>query len=356
MSKMDLNGKRKILLVGEWRFQQYEISFSEAIEKLGHTCFKLSTYRYFEGWFSKFLLFSPFPGIQIIKLNYTIVIQALYLKVDTVFFWRPTKVLPLTVWILNKLQILTVSYNNDDPFNKAFKSNLKYMLTWFWYRRSIKHFEFNYFYRNVNCSEAKKFKIKHSDIFMPYFIPWNDRPLELTQEENKQYYCDVVFVGHFEYDLRDEYLAYLLQYSVNLKIWGGENWRESKYLREAYDVSSITRAVGRNYSKALCASKIALVFLSRLNRDTYTRRCFEIPAHKICMLAERTDDLLRLFKEDEEACFFSSKEELLLKVQWLLKNPSKRSEIAEAGYKRVYQSQHDILSRVNTLIHKCNVK
>ena len=63
------------------------------------------------------------------------------------------------------------------------------------------------------------------------------------------------------------------------------------------------------------------------------------------MLAERTDSLMRLFKEDEEACYFSSPEELLEKAQWLLENPADRERIAAGGLRRVWSDKHDVASR-----------
>ena len=79
------------------------------------------------------------------------------------------------------------------------------------------------------------------------------------------------------------------------------------YQRAEYGYfAPIEPVFGDDYAKALCGAKVCLAFLSKLNRDSYTRRCFEIPACGNVMLAERTADLCRMFKEDEEACFFSS--------------------------------------------------
>ena len=82
-----------------------------------------------------------------------------------------------------------------------------------------------------------------------------------------------------------------------------------------------------------------------MNRDVYTRRCFEIPSLGKLLLCERTLEMQELFKEDEEAVYFSNKQELLEKIEWLLSNPSKIDQISKAGYKRAYRDGHDIKSR-----------
>ena len=64
-------------------------------------------------------------------------------------------------------------------------------------------------------------------------------------------------------------------------------------------------------------------------------RTFEIPACSAFMLAERTDEHLELFKEDKEAVYFTSTEELVDKVAFYLKHEAARRQIAEAGYRRL---------------------
>ena len=68
------------------------------------------------------------------------------------------------------------------------------------------------------------------------------------------------------------------------------------------------------------------------------------------MLAERTDDLIQFFKEDEEACFFSSPEELVSKAQWLISNPVIRERIAQSGLRRVWADGHDVESRASDFL------
>jgi len=74
------------------------------------------------------------------------------------------------------------------------------------------------------------------------------------------------------------------------------------------------------------------------------------------MLAERTDALLQLFREDEEACFFSSHEELINKVRWLLENPDIRERIAQAGVHRVWSDGHDVVTRAMQFTNFVNNK
>jgi spore maturation protein CgeB len=64
------------------------------------------------------------------------------------------------------------------------------------------------------------------------------------------------------------------------------------------------------YIKTINGMEIALHFLRHGNRDEQDSRTFEIPACKVFMIAESSELHLQLFKENEEAVFFSSKKEL----------------------------------------------
>lgn len=174
--------------------------------------------------------------------------------------------------------------------------------------------------------------------------------MELTPADQDRFAANVVFVGHYEPDGREHSVRALVDAGIQLKIWGGHYWSREA-LGDLYDrLQPIVPAEGDNYAKALCGAKVCLAFLSKLNRDTYTRRCFEIPACGRVMLAERTDDLLCLFKEDEEACFFSSNKELVEKTRWLLENPDIRERIAHAGMSRVWADGHDVMSRAKQFL------
>jgi spore maturation protein CgeB len=100
---------------------------------------------------------------------------------------------------------------------------------------------------------------------------------------------------------------------------------------------------------ALNSTKIALAFLSKLNADTYTRRCFEIPAAGAFMLAEYSDDLASLFAEGKEADYFRSPEEMMDKVRYYLRHETHRRRIASAGLSRVHLDGHEALDRARQI-------
>lgn len=258
--------------------------------------------------------------------------------------------------------VRTVSCNNDDPFGPKAHGSVPWHhhFLWHWYLKCLPVFDVNFFYRKINCAEAMAYGAKHAEVLLPYFLPWQDRPVELTDDERKRYKTDVVFVGHYEPDGREGKIRALASTGLKVKLWGGHYWSRN-VLGDLYnELAPIVPAEGEEYAKALCGAKVCLCFLSKLNRDTYTRRCFEIPACGKVMLAERTDDLVRFFKEDEEACFFSSTEELVRKTQWLVDNPDIRERIARAGWRRVWADGHDVGSRaavfIETVVSRRTVK
>jgi spore maturation protein CgeB len=179
-----------------------------------------------------------------------------------------------------------------------------------------------------------------------FYIPERNHPLPLDDGERRKWGSDVVFVGHFENDGRLELLEAIAAAGYDLRIWGFE-WEEP--MRRSAVLRGLPPPVylgGDAYNRVLNASKIVLCFLSTINRDTYTRRCFEVPASGAFLLSQYSDDLATLFAEGVEADFFRNRDELLAKIgRWLADDGARRA-VADAGRRRVQRDGHDVVSRM----------
>jgi hypothetical protein len=166
-----------------------------------------------------------------------------------------------------------------------------------------------------------------------------------------------VFAGHYEDDGRVETLEAICDAGFHLNLFGG-GWsaalpklKSDSPLRSKYPISPATES---DYRYAICGAKVALCFLSTLNRDTYTRRSFQIPAMRTAMLSQYTDDLASLYKEDKEAVFFNTKAELLEKIKRLLVDEKWRYSVAKGGYDKVHAAGHDVVSRMEVWLDQVN--
>ena len=318
---------------------------------LDHQILRFSFLKYFQGRVGRLARKIPLPSYSLWRLNSDLVRTVRYLRPDAVLIWRGTHVLPRTIRSINDEKVLTVSYNNDDPFGPSVhrKAPWHHHLLWYWYLRTLRHFQKNLFYRQINVTEARRWGASDGNILKPYFIPWRDRPIRLSADDSKKFKCDVVFVGHYEPDDRVSHLKRLVDSGLSIRLFGG-NWTKDVLEELHCYFGSVSPAADVQYSKAICGASVCLAFLSKLNRDTYTRRCFEIPAHGRVLLAERTDDLLQMFTEDKEACFFSSSDELVEKARWLVNNPTMAEKIALAGQQRVWSDGHDVRSRAREFV------
>jgi hypothetical protein len=252
----------------------------------------------------------------------------------------------------NETGALLVSYNNDDPFGPLVHENVPWHSRFYWhhYLNAIPEYDVHFVYRPANLPEILKAGAKEAHVLMPYFIPDEHRPCELSEDEMALYACDVVFVGHYEPDGREQYLSALVRGGLHVRLFGGDTWTRKVLNGLDGYFESVRPVLGVEHSKALCGANMCLCFLSRLNRDTYTRRCFEIPACGRLLLSERTEDLRLLFKEDEEAVYFSSSEELVEKALWLREHPQDVERIASAGLRRVHVDGHSVNDRMKELL------
>lgn len=337
----------KILLVGDFTYEVYAPAFKKGFEKNGHSvvCVRYNDYLYNNVWIGNLLSKVQNRchwGYKMFKYNNDIIRIALHETPDFIFFYRCYHVWQRTVEKLKKTGNIIVTYNNDDPFcripSKSYFRN---------FYNLIKKGDINFVYRKKNIADYESIGARTPSILLPYFM------------EDKNFYeacpddIDISYLGHFEHDGRDASLSELIKAGLNLEIYSTSYWESSKYynILAPYIKPGVS---GLEYNHNINRSKIALVFLSKTNHDTYTRRCFEIPATKTLMLSEYTDDLAKMFPPDVCAVYFRNNTELVEKAKYLIGNPLEISRIAENGYRRLIELGGSEVDRTKQVVNIVN--
>lgn len=338
-----MSNQIKVLVVGDYLFSLYEEALVKAFRRLGLQVeeFKVCNYLDYTTFLSRKitnLQLNWLIGPIIHKANKDLERKLDEGKYDFVFFYRPRIFKPSVIEQGAHKSIL-MCYNNDDPFGKLYTSRY-----WKYYIEGLPYYHHIFYYRHKNKKDYEALNIVgNTSLLRSYYIADQNFPIPTPKE------YDVIFIGHFEDDGRDEYIKYLLENGVSFKLFG-TGWHKSKYFNYFESVMGKIRPVRKEYNETINKAKIALVFLSTLNSDTYTRRCFEIPATKTLMLAKYTDDLNSMFQEGVEADYFRDKEELLDKVRYYLANEEQCRKVGELGYARLIKDGHEITDRARDII------
>lgn len=344
---------KKIFFVGEYKHHFYEPVVSQELKKMGCQVmdFIISDNKH-SSILAKTEKYLKLKGPYLRKINNELFEACLDFKPDIIFLWRPVYIFPETIKKLktNLSDAIVITYNNDDPFSEKYNSGSFFQKRlWRFFKPLIKLSDQNYVYRPQNITDYLNYGAEHAELFMPYFIA---NVVEAAEPFDEKF--DVLFIGHFE-DHRWDAIKWLIDNGVKIKVFGGESWRNSEtstYEDKGIEFKSL---IGNDYFSAIKSAKICLAFLSKLNRDVYTRRCFEIPACGTTMVCERTEALQNLFQENQEAVYFSSKEELLEQVKWLLTNLQDCENIGNAGKLRSYKSGYEVGGRVANLLRQINL-
>jgi hypothetical protein len=357
----DISTTKKVLVAGEWQYEMYEEAVSIAFFQLGFEVSEFKWYRYFSEYAKKGLLHSFISraqnkymfGYLVNKLNKDF-IQAVELNLpDIIFIYRSSHLYPETLNDIKKKHpgIFLISYNNDDPFSKLYP-------WWKWrhFFKTIPICDLILSFRESNNPLYYKYGAKKVDLFRGYFVSTLHKQLEKAEYENSEFSCDVIFVGHYEEDGRFEMVDSIANEGINIKIYGpngatkkngwGEVLLKSKNLKN----QQVRFLKGEEYVRAINAAKIGLCFLSKLNNDTYTTRCFEIPACGTALFSEWSEDLEMLFDNGINAVLFKTKEELVEKVKYYLSHPDELATLTQKGKDLVQENGHDIFSRVSSLV------
>jgi len=234
-----------------------------------------------------------------------------------------------------------IGFSLDDMMNPANQSrNL---------RRGLRLYDWYITNKSYNVAELKALGCPQVIFMDNGFDPATHQPVPVTSDDRKRLGGPVGFVGQWEPD-RARSLRSLAQAGVPVRVWG-YTWERMRAVPP--DLALENRPVwGEDYAKAICAFDINLCFLRKVNRDRQTTRSIEIPACGAFMLAERTDEHLRLFEEGKEAEFFSDDRELLAKTRYFLEHPEERLKVAQGGYERCLRSGYSYPERLRQVLAK----
>jgi spore maturation protein CgeB len=179
---------------------------------------------------------------------------------------------------------------------------------------------------------------------------------EVFQNNEKSF--DIAYMG-FPYENRRRVVEYLLNNNINLKIWGfgWEKFSSIPAIANALQEEgrwltlSDTRAV---YKQSCIVLNIHSAIVHQdaeiyMDDEMVNSNLFEICASGAFQIVERRPGVLEYFQEDKEVVCYSSKEELVEKIQYYLSHPDECKKIARAGYLKTLNN-HRFSHRAQTIL------
>ena len=342
----------RLLLVETWRYHIYGESFLRRLRVLGEVPLSFREEMFFRPRHGL-----PKPGATLSSiscrlqekfrcgprvdlLNSELLSAVQRLKPDAVVLFRGAQIFPETTAEIQRKGALVAGYNNDDPLSDKYPNYV-----WRHFAASIHSFDHLFAYRHRNITEFRRLGARSVSLLRSFYLREENFPLPGPGSE-----ADVSFIGHWEDDGRTACIeAILAQPKIRFRLWG-TGWHRAPIASELGErFGPIQPLRGPSYNLAINRSKISLVFLSSLNNDTYTRRCFEIPAAGGFMLAPFTDDLASLFREGDEAEYFRSRDEMIDKILFYLRHDDERTRIARGGHERLRRDGHEALDRARQM-------
>lgn len=335
-------GDMHVLLIGTGKFFHVGAFFRRSFAELGHDCIFVDEQNYFRLNSFKEKVLYRLLGKR--SANYNrfnrAVLSACASKPEIILIIKGAWLSPKTIQKIRAAYTPTlINYATDDPFNlRVSTTNII---------QSIPLYDFYLTTKQRTIPDIIRAGGKNVS-----FVPFGYEPslhfpeTPSTADEVSRFSCEVSFIGAADPDRVSLFSKMLSGSQAKLFLYGGYWERYPNFRREYKGV-----ALGRDYRLATSAAKISLGLVRHTNRDGHSMRTFEIPACGGFLLAERTDEHLAFFKEDKEAVFFSSDEELFDKIKFYTTNDRSRERVRQAGLERVQTSAATYTDRLREILN-----
>jgi spore maturation protein CgeB len=252
---------------------------------------------------------------------------------------------PATLERLRALGIATVSYMIDNPFGPRRDPG------WRLYMRDIPFYDLHVVQRDANIADymahGARDVIKIQTAYEPtiHFPP----PLTWSDADRDR---DVSFIGT-PYDDRAQTLEWLSTLGLKVAISGNRrSWRRALPPASFANLYREGELYLQQYREAIWRSKINLSFLTWSNQDEFVHKSFEIAGCGGFLLAERSEGHMQRFREDEEAVFFTGRDELAAKIRRYLPDEPARARIAAAGHARAARDGYHNDRQVSLIVER----
>jgi spore maturation protein CgeB len=299
------------------------------LERAGHTVipFNVLGYQPASALMRK-VAFRIAAGPWVARMNRDLIRRAEVERPDVLWADKLLWMQPRTLDRMRSLGVRTVSYMIDNPFGTRRDAG------WRLYLKGIPHYDLHVVQRDKNIVDYKergaRDVIKIQTAYEPtiHYPP----PAEWSDAQRDR---EVSFIGT-PYDERAEVLTRLWrEHGFRVVISG--NKRQWERVLDAEAMTALYREgelYQQQYREAIWRSKINLSFITHANQDEFVHKSFEIAGCGGFLLAERSVGHAQRFRENEEAVFFSTTEELVEKIREYLPDEEKRARIAAAGQVR----------------------
>ncbi len=278
-----------------------------------------------------------------VKANETILNSLVEKPYDVLWIDKGLTIHPKTLELAKAMQVecKIIGFSPDDMINPANQSRH--------FLQGLPLYDFYITTKSYNVSEIQELGCSKVFFMENAFDPHTHRPLPVDGTDRERLGGPVGFIGQWELE-RAESLRKLALAGIPVRVWG-YTWERMKNVPAGLILEN-RPLWGDEYARALSSFDINLCFLRKCNRDLQTTRTIEIPACGAFMLAERTEEHLRMFAEGQEAEFFTDEEEFIRKVRYYLSDPDKRMSIANRGLKRCLRDGYSYGERINQILER----
>lgn len=333
----------RILFVGDGSYPMYARAFFEAASEIDGATAQLLDYGSMnikcipKGAVVKRAEYHYCLGHDVNRINRELIHLCEGRKYDIVFLYSAELIYESTVKRLKSFGIYVAVYHNDDPLSpRRSRYRFRHFL------KAIKHADIAYAYRMANVDDYCRYGAPLAKMLRSYYIKSRNYYKQGSELDNRPEIPEIAFVGHYEDDGRIEYIKALTDKGVDVGVIS--DWPILNNHMKVIERADV------DYNDILNQLDIAIIFLSSLNSDTYTRRCFEIPMTKTMMLSVYTEDIASMYEEGREIVFFKTPEEFVEKAVYYLEHDEERNTIAEAAFERCLRDGHEATDRVREII------
>lgn len=311
----------RVMIVGDWRWAIYEQALASGLRQ--HGCVVKGFKEGFDpANLRERMEYKLRLGRGVRSIRERLVLECDRFMPDLLFLYTCDLVDAKTIARIRSAipSLIVFVYHNDNPFR-----NLRRRLIWRHFLTTLSVADVVFVYRPENIAHALRCGARRVELLLPSYISDLHQPYE-----NPSSGPDVVFIGHYEADGRAQVIEAMVSSGLDVELYGN-GWHKAPRSCTWVRGQARARLMGQAYARKLSDARIALVFLSRQNRDVWTRRCFEIPACGTLMLAPRTTELMTLFADGREAIYFDDWRTAVALARRFALDHAEREAIARRG-------------------------